>query len=60
MVIARVILINGFGISNPYILYVLIFLSNCLAALLVCEIASRIKPMAYILGIPYKKRGKGE
>lgn len=55
LVAARVLIVNIIGMTNPHIVYLLIVVSNCLGALLICKIASKIRPIAFILGIPYIK-----
>lgn len=55
LVAARVLIVNIIGMTNPYIVYLLIVASNCLGALIICKIASRIRPTALMLGIPYMK-----
>lgn len=54
LVITRTVLINGLKMSNPYIIYVLLVVGICIETLIVCEIISRLKPIAYLMGIPYK------
>lgn len=58
LVITRTILITVLKLSNPYIIYLLLVIGICTEAMIACAVMSRIRPFAYLVGIPYNKKAK--
>lgn len=56
LVITRTVLISLLKMSNPYIIYISLVIGICTEAMIACMIMSKIKPIAYLMGIPYNTK----
>lgn len=56
LVVTRTILIILLKMNNPYIIYILLVICICMEAMFACMLMARIRPMAFIAGIPYKTK----
>lgn len=51
LVVARVLFVQILGLTNPYLIYVLVVISNCIGATVVSEVLKRTKYLKILFGM---------